>query len=274
MAQVRVSDFRIPTPSGFLFARQWVPEGSDASQRAPLVLLHDSLGCVALWRNFPEQLALAAARPVVAYDRLGFGASDARAGPMAADFVAHEVHEGFTHVVQHLGIERFALLGHSVGGGMAASIAAALPHHCVALITESAQSFIEERTLQGIREADAAFAAPEQMVRLAKYHGDKAEWVLRAWVDTWLLPERASWTLDDSLRRVQCPVLAIHGESDEYGSLAHPARIERLVHGPVQVLPVPGCGHVPHRELPEVVLKAVAGFLDHLHDVPDDVEPA
>src|SRR5690606_21325460 len=133
-----------------------------------------------------EQLSLATGRPVVAYDRLGFGASDARSGSMPPDFVSHEVHEGFACLVRHLGIERFALLGHSVGGGMAAGIAAAMPGRCVALVTESAQTFAEERTLQGIRDADAAFAAPEQMARLEKHHGDKAHWVLRAWVDTWL----------------------------------------------------------------------------------------
>jgi pimeloyl-ACP methyl ester carboxylesterase len=158
-------------------------------------------------------------------------------------------------------VERFIVFGHSVGGGMAVPIAAAYPDRCVGLITESAQAFVEERTREGIRIAQAQFAAPDQMARLEKYHGDNAQWVLDAWVDTWLSPAFAHWSLDGELPRVRCPVLAIHGTEDEYGSTAQPERIVALAGASAKLALLPRCGHVPHREQEAAVLEAAQGFI-------------
>ena len=116
-------DHRIPTPAGHLFAREW-PAPAQAMPRPPLVLFHDSLGCVELWRDFPERLRDATGRRVIAYDRLGFGRSYARAAPPSFDFIAEEAATGFAAVRAQLGVGRFAVLGHSVGGGMAVHVAA------------------------------------------------------------------------------------------------------------------------------------------------------
>ncbi len=253
------TDHWIDTPSGRLYARSW-PAPAGSSDRAPLVLLHDSLGSVALWRDFPAQLALAAGRQVVAYDRLGFGQSDPHPGRLGGDFIADEARGGFAALVGHLGMERHYLMGHSVGGGMALSIAAAEPARCLGVITISAQAFVEDRTLAGIRVAQAQFAEPGQLARLAKHHGDKAAWVLSAWIDSWLAPGFANWSLDPILPRVRCPVLTLHGERDEYGSSRHPERIVAGVAGPARYLPLAGYGHVPQRENPAVVLAAVSEF--------------
>lgn len=265
-APLQASEHAIPTPRGTLHAMQWSPQ-MDTGTRLPIVLLHDSLGCVALWRDFPSQLALTSGRRVVAYDRLGFGLSDPHPGLLQPDFIHDEARGDFQHVREALGIGRFIVFGHSVGGGMAAGCAAAWIDDCVALVTESAQAFVEDRTLQGIRAARGTFAQPGQVERLAKYHGDKAAWVLAAWIETWLAPTFASWTLDDDLRRVQCPSLVLHGEHDEFGSAAHPQRIAALTGGPSTLHLLRDRGHVPHRERPDDVLDSLRRWLGE-HAIP------
>jgi pimeloyl-ACP methyl ester carboxylesterase len=254
------TDHWIETAHGRAFARRWQPAGL-TSARAPVVLLHDSLGCVALWRDFPAALAQTLGRAVIAYDRPGFGASDARRDALAPDFVETEAIGAFRALREQLGFDGFIAFGHSVGGGMAVGCAAAFPDACRALVTEAAQAFVETRTLDGIRDAERGFAEPGQLDRLARHHGEQAAWVLRAWIDTWCSPAFRTWSLDALLPRVRCPVLAIHGEQDEYGSLRHPERIAALAGGPVSVLRLHNCGHVPHRERREDVLAAVAAFL-------------
>ncbi|MCK9685198.1 alpha/beta fold hydrolase [Scleromatobacter humisilvae] len=260
MSAIVPTDHWIVTPSGRLFARQWQPQAAEPA-RAPIVLLHDSIGCVELWRDFPARLAAATGRRVLAYDRLGFGRSDARSGRPSRAFVAEEATTGFAALREQLAIGRFVVVGYSVGGGMAVEIAARTSTDCEALVTMSAQAFVEDRTLAGLRVAQAQFADPAQVKRLARYHGDKAAWALDAWLGQWLDPAFAAWTLDDALPRVTCPVLAIHGEQDEYGSAAHPRRIVDGVAGPARLEMLPGVGHVPTRERPELVVRLIADFL-------------
>ncbi|WP_060484462.1 alpha/beta fold hydrolase [Pseudomonas sp. NBRC 111123] len=258
MTQVNALEHWVDTPEGKLFAQDVKPQNA---QGVPIILLHDSLGCVALWRDFPKQLAAVTRQRVIAYDRLGFGRSDAHPGRLRRGFVEAEAEQGFAALLRQLEIDDFIVFGHSVGGGMAVGCAAIHGKHCRALIIESAQAFVEGLTLQGIRAADQQFAAPGQLQRLTRYHGDKAEWVLRAWVDTWLDDAFADWNLDALLAQVQCPLLSLHGDQDEFGSPAHPRRFTALAAGPSVMRLLPGCGHVPHREQTEVVLAEVQRFL-------------
>lgn len=259
MSDHSIQEQWIDAGNGRLYTRCWRPAAAHPGDTAPIVLFHDSLGCVALWRNFPEQLANATGRTVIAYDRLGFGQADPHPGMLRPTFIHDEASADFRVVREALGIRSFVAFGHSVGGGMAVGCAATYGEQCLALITESAQAFVEDRTLHGIREARETFRQPGQIERLAKYHGDKAEWVLHAWTDTWLADDFATWNLDDDLARITCPVLAIHGDLDEYGSVRHPERIARLAGGTTAILE--GFGHVPHREQPVVVLDRVAAWL-------------
>lgn len=247
----------ITTPKGRLFVKDWPGDAS-----VPLILMHDSLGSVDLWRDFPAALADATGRRVIAYDRLGFGRSDPHPGRLdPLHFIADEASGDFTRLLDGLAIDRFAVLGHSVGGGMGLGIAAALPDRCHALITIAAQTFAENRTLQGIRDAQGDFLRAGGLDGLARYHGDKADWVLRAWTQTWLAPEFADWSLDAILPQVRCPVLAIHGDADGYGSPAHPDRIVALAAGPVTLCLLTGEGHFPHRSDPGRTIAAIADFL-------------
>ncbi|WP_460415527.1 alpha/beta fold hydrolase [Pseudomonas sp. microsymbiont 2] len=258
MTAVNLRQHWIECPEGRLYAQAWEPAGT---QGAPVVLLHDSLGCVALWRDFPAHLAQATGRTVIAYDRLGFGRSDAHPGQLLPGFVEAESRTGFAVLLEQLAIEDFLVFGHSVGGGMAIACGAAFVEQCQGVITESAQAFVEPLTLQGISAADRQFAEPEQMARLRRYHGDKAQWVLRAWVDNWLSTAFAGWSLDEPLARLRCPLLCLHGDNDEFGSLAHPERFMRLAGGPSRMQVLAACGHVPHREQERQVVEQVMDFL-------------
>lgn len=261
---IRARDTWVQTEHGRLFVRIWHPHDDDSALGAeiPVVLFHDSLGCVELWREFPARLALATGRPVVAYDRLGFGRSDPYRGDWTIDFIRDEARTFFPLLREQLGIGDFVALGHSVGGAMAALCAAAFPAACRALITESAQAFVEDRTLQGIRVAKEAFQEAGQLERLGKYHGDKARWVLDAWTETWLSLAFQSWSLDADLQGVVCPALILHGAEDEYGSVRHPMRIARAIAGETQLEILPGNRHVPHREAEATVLELIRHFLE------------
>jgi pimeloyl-ACP methyl ester carboxylesterase len=248
----------VAAPGGRLFARVWGGEGLPAAPA--FILFHDSLGCVELWRDFPAKLSVATGLPVVAYDRLGFGGSDPRADRLSVDFIRREGESNLPALRAQLGVERMILFGHSVGGGMAVAAGGAFSDSTLAVATVAAQAFVEDCTAAGIRAAGAAFEQPEQFKRLTRYHGDKAQWVLDAWVKTWLDPAFAGWTLDEDLRRLRCPVLALHGDRDEYGSSAHPERIARLAaFGRSAILN--DCGHIPHREKPERLVAALAAFV-------------
>ncbi|HEY0940995.1 MAG TPA: alpha/beta hydrolase [Steroidobacter sp.] len=253
-----VLDSYVDVPGGKIFVRRWRP---DACSQSPIVLLHDSLGCVDMWRDFPAELAQVTSREVIAYDRLGFGKSTPREGLPSVSFISEEADIYFPAIRSALGIDRFVLFGHSVGGAMAVAIAAAHRDDCDAVITESAQACVEERTLSGIRTAKEQFSDPEQFNKLARWHGDKTQWVLAAWTETWLSPPFRSWSLEPHLSQVTCPVLAIHGDLDEYGSVEFPRRIAGGVSGPSQLMILESCGHVPHRERKRDVLHGTAAFL-------------
>lgn len=256
---ITIQDAWVECPDGRLFARSWTPAAPSAL--APIVLLHDSLGSVELWRSFPAALCEATGRRVVAYDRLGFGRSDPHPATLALDFIATEAEAGFAAIRRHFALDRFAVFGHSVGGGMAVNLAAHLGEACVALITESAQSFLEDRTVRGLEEARVFFQDPLQLERLGKYHGDKARWVRDAWIESWLDPAFAGWSLRPVLPQVKCPALAIHGVDDEYGSRKHPELIAELSGGPVRLALMADTRHVPHREKEAEVVELVGGFL-------------
>lgn len=255
-------DTAVDGQHGRLFVRTWSPE--TPSNLAPIVLLHDSLGSVELWRGFPAALCKATGRQVVAYDRLGFGKSDAHPATLAMDFIAREADGDFAAVIRQLGIARFIVFGHSVGGGMAVNCAARHGAACVALITESAQAFVEDRTVEGLEDARELFKDPGQVDRLKRYHGDKARWVLDAWIESWLAPAFANWSLRPVLTQVKCPALVIHGVDDEYGSPAHPQLIAELSAGPARLELMADTRHVPHREREAEVVAMVRSFLETL----------
>jgi len=255
---VSVVDNTLEISGGRVFLRQWHPAGEQPSL-APVVLFHDSLGSVELWRDFPERLALATNRRVIAYDRLGFARSSARDELPDLDFVAIEARDIVPELLRQLSLRKVVVCGHSVGGGMAIETAAQHPEQVVALLTIAAQAFVENKTRQGILTAKEAFADASVLQRLEKYHGDKAQWVVDAWTEVWLHQDFAGWHLSDAIAKLRAPTLAVHGEHDEYGSAEHPQRIACADNRSIAMLP--GVGHVPHRESPALLLEVVTEFL-------------
>jgi pimeloyl-ACP methyl ester carboxylesterase len=247
--------------NGGIFVREW---NSYLTNKSPIVLIHDSLGCVELWRDFPDLLSQKTNRRVIAYDRIGLGKSDPALQPISKEFIANEVNESFATVCEQLGISKFILLGHSVGGGMALNCASQLPNRCEAIITIAAQSFVEDKTLAGIQAAKSLFQNPKQIERLEKYHGDKTKWVLDSWIDSWMSDDFKNWSLDDVLAKVNTNLLVIHGRNDEYGSDKHPKSIANLSSGKSSLVLMEETAHFPHREKPEEVLEHIREFLGSL----------
>ena len=260
MSSTIVKEFKIEVPGGQVYAKKWIPEID--SGKPPIVLLHDSLGCVDLWRDFPSDLAEQLGRCVIAYDRLGYGKSDARDLLPSIKFIEEEAASYFPVIKKQLSIKKFVLFGHSVGGGMAINIASQ-DFDCQAVVTVSAQAFVEDLTVKGIQDAKEMFAQAGQIERLQKWHGQKAAWVLHAWTGVWLSAEFKSWSLEPAIQNVHCPVLAIHGDSDEYGSSAFPEFISEHAGGEATMLLLSSCGHMPHKEKPQEVISALTQFLNN-----------
>lgn len=226
-----------------------------------LVLLHDSLGSVAQWRDLPRRLAAATGLAVLAYDRRGHGASDPFGPGARTPAYLHEEAGVLDRVLAAAGVERAVLFGHSDGATIALLAAALHPARVRAVVAEAAHVFVEERTVAGIRGAREAVEHGDLLARLARHHGDKARALADAWIGTWLSDAFRPWNVEPELRRIRCPVLVLQGREDEYGTEAQVQAIVRGVAGPSRQELLAGLRHTPHREDPDAVLRLVADFL-------------
>lgn len=232
-----------------------------AADQPTLVFLHEGLGSIGQWRDVPETLVGMTGLPALVYERWGFGQSEPLVLPRPTSYLEEEAERALPDVLAACGIKRPLLIGHSDGGTIALLYAAAFPERPAACITEAAHVFVEEISLNGIHDAIAAYAATDLRQRLARYHGDQTETVFRGWAETWTRPDFRDWQMTDRLPSITCPVLAIQGEDDHYGSPDQVAAIVERVSGPAQPLMVPDCGHTPHHEQQESALAAMAGFV-------------
>ncbi|MCG3193225.1 MAG: 2-succinyl-6-hydroxy-2,4-cyclohexadiene-1-carboxylate synthase [Thermoanaerobaculia bacterium] len=236
------------------------PEGAE-KVRTAVVFLHDALGSIAQWRDFPEVLCSAAGLPGLVYERLGHGGSDPLPGPRTARYLHDEALLVLPQVLDSSRIERAILFGHSDGGSIALLFASAFPDRTAGVVTEAAHVFADELTLAGLRAARERYERGGFVDKLEKYHGEKARALFHAWNDTWLDPSFSSWNIESVLGGIHAPTLVIQGENDEYGTPAQVEAIAREVKGESEKLFLPGCGHVPHHETRE---RVVAAFLAHL----------
>jgi pimeloyl-ACP methyl ester carboxylesterase len=228
--------------------------------RAPLLFLHEGLGSVELWRGFPERVAAATGRRAVAYSRLGHGGSD----PPPAPRTPRSLHEEAAAVVPALcaalGLRDPVLVGHSDGGSIALLHAAA--HDVAGLVVLAPHVLVEESGLVAIRAAREAFRTGDLRARLARRHRDP-DAAFHGWNDVWLDPAFRAWDLRPELPGIRCPVLAVQGTADPYGTLVHVEAVRDLASGPVELLVLDG-GHSPHLEEPDRVEEAVAAFVRDL----------
>lgn len=223
----------------------------------PLVLLHEGLGSVGLWRAFPRALQAATGRRVIAFSRFGHGRSEPPPRARAPAFFHEEALDVLPALLAQLDAPEPVLVGHSDGASIALIHAG---HHRVAGIALLAPHVIvEEITVAAIREARVAFDAGGLRDRMARHHDD-VEAAFNGWCDVWLDPAFRDWSLESDAERITCPVLLIQGADDPYGTLDQLDRIEARVRGPVERLVVPG-GHSPHLEAPEPVIAALVRWV-------------
>ncbi len=228
-----------------------------------LVFLHEGLGSIGQWRDFPSRLSEKTGLPALVYDRWGYGKSEPFTLPRDTRYLHDEALAGLPAVLDACRIGKAILIGHSDGGSIALMYASKHPDRVRAVITEAAHVFVEDVTLEGIRKAVDVYAATDLGKRLARYHGEKTELVFHGWADTWLSPEFRNWNIEEVLPGVRCPILIIQGIDDRYGTPAQVRAIERQVSGRAETLLV-RCGHIPHAEAREEVLEAMAGFIEDL----------
>jgi pimeloyl-ACP methyl ester carboxylesterase len=246
-----------------LEARWWQPAEPPLS-REPLVLLHEGLGSVSTWRDFPARLAARTGRAVFAYSRRGHGRSDARGRGLTTRFM-HDEATALPRVLDAAGIDRAVLVGHSDGGSIALLAAAATPARVAALVVAAPHLFVEARSVASIRAIrDRYVSDPQLRARLAAHHLHVDE-MFCGWSDVWLSDDFRPWTIGDEVRRVAHPVLALQGLEDQYGTPAQVQAIRRLAAGPVIVSLIQKCGHSPHRDQQETVLDQLSAFIAQPH---------
>jgi pimeloyl-ACP methyl ester carboxylesterase len=222
-------------------------------------MLHEGLGSLALWRDFPQRLADATRRRTLAYSRAGYGASDSLDGPRGVDFMHVEALDTLPQLLDSLALEQPVLFGHSDGGSIALIHAARAGRPLSAVIALAPHVFVEPYGLKSIAEARRAYLDGDLRAKLARHHRD-VESAFWGWNDVWLNPDFVSWNIEALLPAIACPVLAIQGVDDEYGTMEQLDRIERGVRD-FHRLELQHCGHSPHRDQPEAVLAAVTAFL-------------
>src|SRR5918992_681336 len=248
--------------AGRTLAYEWVGEGQDG--KPALVFLHEGLGSIRQWRDFPTKLSETTGCRALVYDRYGYGQSDVLAEKRrAVRFMHDEALVSLPEVLSELEVENPILVGHSDGASIAL-IHAGAGHAVRGVVAMAPHVFIEPPCLRSIDKAKENFENTDLAARLGRYHRD-ARKTFYGWADVWLDPEFKGWDIrDDYLPGVRRPVLAIQGHDDEYGTMAQLDEIARRVSGPCELLKLENCGHAPFRDQTQIVLSHVSKFVTKL----------
>jgi len=230
--------------------------------RAPtIVMLHEGLGCVALWRDFPQKLAAATGHGVFAYSRAGYGGSEPVDLPRPLDYMSREARFSLPAALDAIGLTRGILLGHSDGASIAAIYAGEHPDERIkGLILMAPHLFTEPMGVASIAEARRAYETGELRARLAKYH-DHVDVAFRGWNDAWLDPGFKAWNIQDAVDRWRVPALLIQGAEDQYGTLKQIRAIEAHAPAPVTSLILEACRHAPQVDRPQATIEAIVRFV-------------
>ena len=234
------------------------------SDRPTLVLLHEGLGSIAMWRDFPQRLAHATVSRVVVYSRYGYGNSDPLRESRSVRYMHDEALVVLPELLDKLSIARPVLVGHSDGASIALIHAGGSNRHVMGVIAMAPHVMVEDISIASIAAAQVAYERDDLRKRLARYHAD-VDSAFRGWNDIWLHPDFRSWNIEEYLPRIRCPVLAIQGEDDEYGTMQQVMRIAAAAQD-VDIVKLEDCRHSPHRDQPEAMLEAISRFIDRTID--------
>ncbi|WP_025916060.1 alpha/beta fold hydrolase [Herminiimonas sp. CN] len=238
---------------------QWV--GARHSEHPVIVFLHEGLGSVALWKDFPESFCSAHGFTGLVFSRYGYGLSSPRPAEekLPVSFMHEQAHQVLPAFFSHLGITRPWLFGHSDGASIALLYAARFPSQLSGIVVAAPHIFVEDITIASIRTAREVYLTQNLRAKLAPYHADvdSAFW---GWNDIWLDPAFRAWNIEQELTAIACPVLAIQGEDDEYGTLEQVYGLKRKT-PQTEIVLLPQCGHSPHRDQPEALSREAAQFI-------------
>lgn len=265
MPDLQENDFFVYAADHRLRVRRLRHSGKGGQDGRPtLVFLHEGLGSIEMWHDFPKAILKKTGCDGLLYDRWGHGKSDPIDVQRTTRYVHDEALDSLPEVLKNSGVEDTILIGHSDGGSIALIFAAEHPESVRGLITEAAHVFVEEITLEGIKAALEVYRNTDLKEKLKRYHGDNTKSIFRAWHETWLQPEFKSWNIEDCLPKITCPVLVIQGEDDQYGTAAQVEAITKQITGQSKSLLIPNCAHIPHKEATDRVVEEMTEFILNL----------
>ena len=235
-------------------------------ERAPtLVLLHEGLGCVSMWKDFPAKLAARTGYGVLVYSRPGYGKSDPVKLPRPLSYMHDEAFDVLPHVLDQAGVRKTILVGHSDGASIATIYAGGRQDFRVrGLVLVAPHFFVEDVSIASIAAAKLAYETGDLRARLARHHGENVDVAFHGWNDAWLDPGFRAWRIDDAVAHVRVPILIVQGRDDQYGTLAQIRLAETDAYCPVETAVLADCGHSPHIDRPAETLAAVAEFIHRL----------
>ena len=239
--------------------RKWF--GSQNAERTPIVLLHEGLGSVSAWGSFPQRLAEATDRAVLAYDRPGYGRSSPNPPPWPANFMHLEAERLHDLLIEE-GLEQPILVGHSDGATIALLYPSVTGRSVSAIVSLAAHVSVEERCVAGIARVVDGYR--EGLAKQLARHHDDADTVFAGWSEVWLSDRFRSWAIDSELAAVTSPVLAFQGTADTYATRAQLERVGAGVSSKAELVDLPGCDHWPHREATDTVLERITAFVEEL----------
>lgn len=253
------------TVKGALLEVETFKAESGRAADTALVLLHEGLGCIALWKDFPQRLADKTGLDVVAYSRIGYGNSSPVETPRPLNYMQIEGEDWVPEVLDLLPYKRFILVGHSDGGSIALVHSGFNPgERLLGTVTLAAHVHNEPLCVASIEKAKEAYESGNLREGLARHHGDNVDCAFWGWNQAWLHPDFLDFNIEEYLPRISVPVLAIQGEQDEYGSKKQVDTIVALAGGPSKGLMIPNCRHSIHRDAADTLLDAINEFSNAL----------
>ena len=230
--------------------------------RPTLVFLHEGLGSISMWRGFPGRVAVATGCSAIVFSRRGYGRSEPLTEPRTVRYMHDEAERVLPEFMERLAVDRPILVGHSDGGSIALIYAATARKPPLGVVTLAAHVLVEDISVASIAEAKEKYLATDLPKKLARHHAD-ADSAFWGWNDIWLAPDFRSWNIEEYLPRIACPVLAIQGEQDEYGTIEQMRRIGAQVPN-AELVTLRDCGHSAHRDQPDAVIAAIARFVERV----------